>query len=301
MPAMAELRHSELRGVWRENEPLARHTSWRVGGPAEVFYVPADRDDLVSFLQSLAPDTPLTWLGLGSNLLVRDGGVRGVVLCTHGALRGIRVVAPTGIYAEAGVPGAKIARFAAGKNLAGGEFFAGIPGTLGGALAMNAGALGAETWQFVETLETVDRTGAVRTRPPADYEIGYRQVRGPQGEWFLAARLNFMPGSAERSRQAIRELLLQRARTQPLQIANAGSVFRNPPGDYAARLIETAGLKGLRVGGAQVSERHANFFVNNGSARAADIETLIERVRDEVERRHGVRLETEVHIIGDPA
>lgn len=298
---MAEVTSVKLRGVWRNHEPLARHTSWRAGGPADVFYVPADRDDLVNFLRGLAPGTPLTWLGLGSNLLVRDGGVRGAVLCTHGALSGIRRLPPCEIYAEAGVPGAKIARFAAGNNLADAEFFAGIPGTLGGALAMNAGAFGSETWQFIASVETVDRAGTVRTRRPADYRIGYRHVQGPESEWFLAARLRFSPGDGARSRQAIRELLLKRARTQPLQVANAGSVFRNPPGDHAGRLIETAGLKGLRIGGAQVSERHANFIVNTGRASARDIETLIERVRVEVERRHGVRLEPEVHVIGEPA
>jgi UDP-N-acetylmuramate dehydrogenase len=300
MWAMTEVTSVRLRGVWREREPLARHTSWRVGGPADVFYVPADRDDLVNFLKSLAPGTPLTWLGLGSNLLVRDGGVRGVVLCTHGALSGIRHLPPWEIYAEAGVPGAKIARFAAARNLAGGEFFAGIPGTLGGALAMNAGAFGSETWRCVASVETVDRTGTVRTRQPADYRIGYRHVQGPEGEWFLAARLRLVPGDGGQSRAAIRELLLKRARTQPLAVANAGSVFRNPPGDHAGRLIEAAGLKGLCVGGAQVSERHANFIVNTGTASARDIETLIERVRAEVERRWGVRLEPEVHVVGEP-
>lgn len=301
MRAMAEARPIRLHGVWREREPMARHTSWRVGGPADVFYIPADRDDLVNFLQGLAPDTPLTWLGLGSNLLVRDGGVRGVVLCTHGALSGIRFLPPGEIHAEAGVPGAKLARFGAAHDLVGGEFFAGIPGTLGGALAMNAGAFGSETWRCVVNVETVDRNGTVRTRRPEDYEIGYRHVLGPAGEWFLGARLRLAPGDGAKSRAAIRELLLKRARTQPLQVANAGSVFRNPPGDHAARLIETAGLKGLRVGGAQVSERHANFIVNTGTARAGDIETLIERVRAEVECRHGVRLEPEVHVIGEPA
>jgi UDP-N-acetylmuramate dehydrogenase len=301
MRAMAERRLPELRGVWREQEPLSRHTSWRVGGPADVFYVPADRDDLVGFLRSLAPELPLTWLGLGSNLLVRDGGVRGAVLCTHGALRSIRFEPPSAVLAEAGVPGAKIARFAAANNLAGAEFFAGIPGTLGGALAMNAGAFGSETWEFVESVETVDRSGTVRSRRPADYRIGYRDVRGPAGEWFLAARLRFSPGDGTAGRKKIRTLLLERARTQPLQVANAGSVFRNPPGDHAGRLIETAGLKGLRVGGAQVSERHANFIVNTGGGRARDIEALIERVRAEVERQHGVRLEPEVRVIGEAA
>lgn len=289
------------RGRLLLDEPMSRHTSWRVGGPADRLFAPVDREDLVAYLRHLGPAEPVTWVGLGSNLLVRDGGIRGSVICTHKCLRDIALRGERGIYAEAGVPGAKIARFCVRNNLLGAEFFAGIPGTLGGALAMNAGAFGGETWQVVSSVETVDRQGRVRRRSPRDFAVAYRSVQLPQGEWFLAAELELQAGDGEAGRQRIRELLAQRARTQPIQIPNAGSVFRNPPGDHAARLIEACGLKGRCEGGACVSEQHANFIVNRGDATAADIEKLISTVAEEVERRRGVALRCEVRIVGERA
>lgn len=288
-----------LRGSLTYGEPLARHTSWRVGGPAERFYVPADLNDLAQFLQQFPADEPLFWLGLGSNLLVRDGGIRGTVIATAGALAGLAVVDATMVRAEAGVASAKVARFAAERNLAGAEFLAGIPGSIGGALAMNAGAFGGETWGIVAAVETIDRHGVLRRRPPADYDIAYRHVHGPANEWFVAAHFSLAAGESIAARQRIRELLARRGATQPMQSANAGSVFKNPEGDYAARLIEACGLKGTCEGKACVSEMHANFIVNTGSATAAEIETLIARVRDTVLRVHGVQLEHEVRIIGE--
>ena len=203
------------------------------------------------------------------------------------------------LYAESGVSCAKVARSAARAGLCGVEFLAGIPGTLGGALAMNAGAFGGETWQRVVQVETLDRQGQVRVRLPHEFEIGYRQVRGPAGEWFLAAVLTLEPGDIEASRRAIRELLERRAATQPTRQPSCGSVFRNPPGEHAARLIETSGLKGLRLGGAQVSEKHANFIINTGDAKAADMEDLIDEVQRVVEARTGVRLTPEVRMVGE--
>jgi UDP-N-acetylmuramate dehydrogenase len=179
-------------------------------------------------------------------------------------------------------------------------FFAGIPGTVGGALAMNAGAFGGETWNQVEAVDTVDRHGERRTRRRGDYEIGYRTVRGPGGEWFLAATFRF-DRDTESSMATIKALLKRRNASQPLGIPSCGSVFRNPPGDFAGRLIEQAGLKGRRIGGAVVSEKHANFIVNTGKAMAADIEALIEEVRAMVLERTGVRLEPEVRIVGERA
>jgi len=296
---MTALRDTRLRGRLRYGEPMARHTSWRVGGPADRFYVPADADDLAAFLTTLPPDEPVHWIGLGSNLLVRDGGVRGTVIQTSGALKGLARIAPDRVRAEAGVASAKVARFCAGENLAGAEFLAGIPGTIGGALAMNAGAFGGEFWSLVAAVETLDRRGARRMRPAADYTVGYRSVRAPADEWFIAAHLALTPGQSTRSRTLIKSLLARRGATQPTQLPNAGSVFKNPPGDHAARLIEAAGLKGERIGRACISELHANFIVHDGSARAADIERLIEHARATVEARFGVRLETEVRIIGE--
>jgi UDP-N-acetylmuramate dehydrogenase len=289
-----------IRGEMRHNEPMSKHTSWRVGGPADQFYVPADRDDLISFLHDLSPTTPVTWAGLGSNLLVRDGGIRGVIIATHRGLGDIHLLDDDGTYAEAGVPGAKIARYSVRAGLTGAEFFAGIPGTLGGALAMNAGAFGAETWKVVTSVETVDRTGCVHRRSPAEFEIGYRSVVAPRpDEWFIAAELGLIPGDVEGGRRRIKSLLTQRAQTQPVQIPSAGSVFRNPPGDYAARLIESCDLKGVCEGRACVSQRHANFIENRGGATAEQIELLVRRVQREVEMKHGILLEVEIRIIGE--
>jgi len=292
----------ELRGELRENEPLARHTSWRVGGPARRLYRPADAEDLAAFLRGLDPAEPLLWLGLGSNLLVPDDGFQGTVIQTQGCLTGLTRLGPTGIFAEAGASCAKVARFAARHNLVGVEFLAGIPGTMGGALAMNAGAWGGETWPHVQRVRTLDRTGTLRERTPDDYAVGYREVRGPEGEWFLSVDLELQPGDGEAGMERIRTLLDQRARSQPTGLPSCGSVFRNPPGDHAARLIESSGLKGCRIGGAQVSEKHANFIINTGDATAGDIAGLIDHVRREVQRRTGVRLVPEVKVVagGEP-
>jgi len=287
-----------LRGELRYDAPLAGHTSWRVGGRARRLYQPADRADLLRFLLDLAPDEPLLWLGLGSNLLVRDGGFPGTVILTRGCLEGLRRSGADGIQAEAGVSCAKLARFAARAGLTGAEFLAGIPGTLGGALAMNAGAFGGETWPLVRAVETVDRAGEVRGRSSADYRVGYREVQGPAGEWFLEAELALQAGDVTLGQARIRGLLERRAATQPIGLPSGGSTFRNPPGDHAARLIEAAGLKGLRRGGAEVSPKHANFIINTGGARAADIEALIEQVQVEVERHFGIRLVPEVQRVG---
>lgn len=288
-----------LRGELRYDEPLAGHTSWRVGGPAERFYRPADLADLCVFLRQLPSDEPLFWLGLGSNLLIRDGGIRGTVITTQGALSRLELTGPQTLRAEAGVPSAKVARFSVRHHLTGVEFLAGIPGTLGGALAMNAGAWGGETWAWVTAVETVDRQGNVHRRLPGEYEVAYRHVRGPRDEGFVAAHLRLTPGDGTAAQQRLRALLERRAQTQPLGTANCGSVFRNPPGDHAARLIETAGLKGLTVGGARVSDKHANFIINTGGARAADLEALIQRVAATVARVHGIQLTPEVRVVGE--
>ncbi len=280
--------------------PMSKHTSWHAGGPADLFFTPRDVLDLASFLRQLPHSVPMLWIGLGSNLLVRDGGVRGAVVTTHGALSGLERVGVTRIHAEAGVPCARIARQCVKWGLGPAEFFAGIPGTLGGALAMNAGAWGGETWRHVLEVDVMDRGGGRRTRTPADYDIGYRQVRGPADEWFIAARLEFehKPGV---NHAAIRDLLEKRRQTQPIGEWSCGSVFTNPPGDHAARLIDSAGLKGFRIGDASVSDKHANFIINHGAARAADIEALIEHVQRTVNRIHHVLLATEVRIVGEPS
>jgi len=279
--------------------PMSKHTSWHAGGPADIFFTPRDPLDLASFLRQLPPAIPTLWIGLGSNLLVRDGGVRGAVVSLHGALGTLERLSATRIQAQAGVPCARIARQCVKWGLGSAEFFAGIPGTLGGALAMNAGAWDGETWRQVVEVEVIDRRGARHVRTPADYEIGYRHVRGPADEWFIAARMEFerKPGSND---AAIRELLERRKQTQPIGEWSCGSVFTNPPGQHAARLIESAGLKGFRIGDASVSLKHANFIINHGAARAADIEALIVHVQRKVADFHHVELTTEVRIVGEP-
>ena len=282
----------------RRAEPMSRHTSWHVGGPAEVFFNPRDRADLASFLRTLAPGVPIHWIGLGSNLLVRDGGLPGVVISTHGTLDSLARVSENTVRAEAGVACARIARQCIKWGLGPAEFFAGIPGTLGGAMAMNAGAFGGETWQHVTAVESIDRAGRTHRRAPSEYRVAYREVHPPvTDEWFLGADLTFerRPGAHQ---SEVRELLERRKATQPIGEWSCGSVFTNPPGDHAARLIEATGLKGFRIGDASVSQKHANFIINHGAASAADLERLIGHVRDEVARVHGVALHPEVRIVG---
>jgi UDP-N-acetylmuramate dehydrogenase len=286
-----------LRGKLLRNEPLARHTSWRVGGPADRYYKPADVDDLVAFLGTLPEDEPLLWIGLGSNLLVRDGGIRGTVIATHGVLDRLERLDDERVYAGSGVACAKLARRCAKWGLRTGEFFAGIPGTIGGALAMNAGAFGGETWNHVLAVDVVDRNGRRLHREPEEYLVGYRSVEGPPGEWFLGAEFGFAPGQA--GQEEIRDILAKRKATQPIGLPSCGSVFRNPPGDHAARLIEAAGLKGLEFGGARVSEKHANFIISRDGATAADIERLILHVQQTVKDVHGVELIPEVRMAGE--
>jgi UDP-N-acetylmuramate dehydrogenase len=282
------------------NEPMARYTSWRVGGPADRLYIPGGLEDLRAFLQGLPHGEPVHVVGLGSNLLVRDGGVRGSVVLMHDALTNLRFEGEK-VYAEAGVTTAKLARFAAREHLQGAEWMAGVPGTVGGALAMNAGCHGGETWDIVQRAYTIDRHGNLHERSQVDVEVGYRHVSLPGEEWFVAAWFQLHRGDASAAEDKIKALLAKRLATQPLNLPNAGSTFRNPEGDYAARLIEACGLKGYRIGGAQVSEKHANFIVNLGDASAADIEQLIAHVRDTVSRQQGVELQREVKIIGESA
>lgn len=292
-----------LRGTLLRHASLARYTSWRAGGVARQLYLPADRDDLAVFVRQLPADEPLLVLGLGSNTLVRDGGLRGTVVVLHNPGAAL-AVADGMLYADAGVASPKLARFAARHDCAEAEFLAGIPGTIGGALAMNAGCYGGETWRYVVRVEVLARDGRFVVRTPADYAIGYRSVRRADGSApdgiFTAAWFRFPEGEAAAARARIRDLLGKRIATQPLALPNAGSVFRNPPGDHAARLIESCGLKGHAIGGASVSEKHANFIVNpGGHARAADIEALILHVQQTVRARTGVDLETEVRIVGE--
>ena len=283
----------------RRDEPMSRHTSWHAGGAAEIYFTPRDRADLRAFLGTVPEGTPIHFVGLGSNLLVRDGGIRGVVVATQEALLRLERVDATTVYSEAGVACARIARQCIQWQMGGAEFFAGIPGTLGGALAMNAGAFGGETWNCVVSVETLDRHGEQHTRVPGEYSVSYRHVSASHPEeWFAAAHMSFThaPGIDD---SAVRDLLARRRQSQPIGEWSCGSVFKNPPGDHAARLIDAAGLKGTRVGDASVSLKHANFIINHGAATAADLEQLVLQVQSRVKAAHGIALQPEVRIVGE--
>ncbi len=286
-------------GILQKAVPLKDYTSFRVGGPAKQLYQPTDKADLSRLLKTLPPEEPLLWLGLGSNLLIRDGGFLGTVILLQGCLTGIHPLDDTTLRAEAGVSCGTFSRFAAKQNLAGSEFLAGIPGTLGGALKMNAGCHGAETWDYVISAETIDRQGHITTQPAEAFEVRYRHTQLPYEAWFLSADFRFTPGDAKTSLEKIKTLLAHRKATQPIHFPNCGSVFRNPPGTYAGKLIEACGLKGYRIHDAGISEKHANFIINHGHATAQDIEQLIHHIQDTVEKKHHVKLIPEVHIVGE--
>ncbi len=293
---------TELRGQLLSDEPLAKYTSWRVGGAADKLYLPYDKQDLCAFVKSLPENELVFWMGLGSNLLVRDGGIRGVVINTKGRLKNMRLNDDGSVYVEAGVPCAHVARFCIDQGLAGAEFLAGIPGTMGGALKMNAGAFDGETWRIVKSVEMLNAMGDVIQRHPQEFDVNYRSVKNTSisdGEWFLSADLVLTQGDTATSIQKIKTLLEARAKTQPTNQPSCGSVFKNPEGDFAARLIEASKLKGYQIGGACVSEKHANFIINTGGATATDIENLIKYVKRKVQYLHGVELQTEVCVIGE--
>ncbi len=297
---MAAEKIPAVSGELKEQEPLSRHTSWRVGGPAELYFRPADLDDLSLFLRELDAATPVFWLGLGSNLLVRDGGIPGVVIAAAGIFKDLERVAELQVRAGVSLPCTQLARQCVRWGIGPAEFFAGIPGTVGGALAMNAGAHGGETWERVRSVTTIDRQGDVHERSPGEFEIAYRSVAGKEDEWFVEALFEFEAGVGA-SKETLTQMLARRKDTQPLGLPSCGSVFRNPDGDFAARLIETAGLKGHRIGGAEVSTKHANFIINRAAASAQDIETLINHVQHAVAEVHGIDLVREVRIVGEVA
>ncbi len=285
---------------WLEDEPLQQHTTWRVGGPARRFYRPASLAELQRFLAAQAEGEPLLWLGLGSNVLVRDGGIAGTVIATSGGLNTLAQIAPHTVTAGAGLSCAVLARFCARLGLSGAEFLAAIPGTLGGALHMNAGAWGGEIWTLVHSVDTIDRQGRLYHYTPADFDIGYRHAQGPPDQWFVQASLALSADDPAAIKERTHALLAKRRATQPVGQACAGSVFKNPPGGFAAQLIDQAGLKGLRIGPAVVSHKHANFIINEGGASAAQIEALIHAVQHRVAQIHGISLEPEIQILGTP-
>jgi len=295
---------TKYNGILKFNEPMSRHTSWRVGGVADQFYLPDSLIDLSCFLRDLSETENIVMVGLGSNLLVRDAGIRGTVICTSGVLSEIFFLDNDSVRIESGVACPKMAKKCADQALTGIEFLSGIPGTIGGALNMNAGALGHEIWEYVSEVEMITRYGDILKRSKNDFNIHYRHVSGKGfklgvDEWFVSGTFKLDKSDTESSKAKIKKILQHRSATQPTQLANAGSVFRNPDGMFAAKLIEDSGLKGFCIGGACVSEKHANFFINTGTASSKDIESLIDYVSEYIYSQHAVKMIVEIKIIGD--
>lgn len=285
------------------NYPLAPLTSWRIGGNAQIFIQPLDVASLAFYLQQLPPDVPQTWIGLGSNVLVADTGVKGIVICSRSLLR-LEQLPDLSFYADAGVTCAKFSRFCCRAGFDAGAFFAGIPGTIGGALAMNAGAFGGETWEWVERVVVINTKGEIIERTPQEYEVSYRTVKRKtrndtslNGEAFLGAYFKFGHRRSQDGLDKIKNLLKMRAQTQPIGTLNCGSVYRNPPGEFSAKLIEGCGLKGFRIGDASISDKHANFIINHGKATAQEVISLMQTIEKAVELKYHIKLEREVRLI----
>lgn len=290
---------SLLGGRAQRDAPLRRYTTWQVGGPTEVMCL-IDTEAEAGAVLRLMAEAKRPWLvvGKGSNLLVSDDGVTGAVLVFQGDLARIEAVGEMDVTAGAGAALSQVLRFAAARHLSGLEFAAGIPGSLGGAVMMNAGAFGRQMKDVIDAVRIMDQTGAARDLPRQGLSFEYRRLALPDRTLVLAGRLALRPGNRRDIEAEVNRRLLDRRRTQPLSQPSAGSVFRNPPGDHAGRLIESCGLKGLKIGGAQVSEKHANFILNLGNATAADILALMRRVVREVRDKTDVTLRPEIRLVG---
>ncbi len=293
------LRKHQLKNKLYTDHNLAEYTSWKIGGPADYFYQPQDLDDLVAVLTK-GPQTSITVLGGGSNVLVKDRGVRGLVVYLHNSLKVLDDLGKGVIKVGAGVGLARLVQYCGDLGMLDVAFMAGIPGTVGGALKMNAGAYGKFIWSYVRSVATINRMGKIKTRYPEEFLTGYRNIGGlADDEWFIEANLAFDVVDRKLALSEIDNNIQQRKKSQPLDLPSCGSVFRNPPGNYAARLIESAGLKGKAIGGAKVSEKHANFILNFNHATAQDVEQLMQIVVEVVEKNSGIILIPEVHILGE--
>ena len=286
-----------IRGELKQNHNLAPYTSWRIGGPAKYFFQPADVEDLATFLHQLPAAEPIVWLGGGSNVLIPDEGIAATVINVHNRLNKLIQLDDFTIRAEAGVGCARLVQHCVKLGMSDSAFLVGIPGTIGGALAMNAGAHGDAIWNYVLAVETINRAGRVSFRSANEFRAEYRKINGlGQDEWFLAGHFLFTKADKSEARKIMRELLAKRKKSQPLNVFTCGSVFKNPPNDYAARLIETCGFKGKGIGGAKVSEKHANFIMNTGNATAKDIKALMQLIVEHVDQKFAIKLESEVRM-----
>jgi len=280
------------------DESMAKHTSWGIGGCADLFYSPKNREDLVSFLSSIDPNLPITWIGKGTNILIRDGGIRGVVISTKSFLKEIEKTSEYLYKVEAGVACVELALFCQKNGIGPAAFFSGIPGSIGGALTMNAGSFGMETWDLVKEVEVINETGDISFLEKESFDIAYRTVTFPFRLWFLSCSMS-LSSDEQTTKDNLIELRNQRIRTQPLSEDTCGSVFKNPPGNFAGALIDESGLKGFKIGSASISKQHANFIVNEGGATAGDIENLINHTRQVVKKNYEIDLQPEVRIIGE--
>lgn len=289
----------QVRGRVRADAPLAPTSWFKVGGPADVLFRPADAEDLIALLRELPDGTPVTVLGVSSNTLIRDGGIRGLVVKLGRGFTQVEADGADGLIAGAGALCATVAQQAEARKLGGLAFLSGIPGTMGGALRMNAGAYGGETGQAVVWAEAVDPKGKLHRLGPADLGYAYRHCAVPADWVFVRALVRGVPG-AEGIAEEMAAIAKARAESQPLGTATGGSTFRNPPGHKAWQLIDQAGCRGLRIGGAVMSEKHCNFMINEGGATACDLESLGETVRERVLKASGVALQWEIRRLGEP-
>ena len=288
----------EFEDDYSYDESMVKHTSWGIGGCADLFYSPKCREDLVSFLSSIDPNLPIAWIGKGTNILVRDGGIRGVVISTKSFLKEIEKTSEYLYKVEAGVACVELALFCQKNGIGPAAFLSGIPGSIGGALTMNAGSFGMETWDLVKEVEVINEKGGISFLEKESFDIAYRSVTFPFRLWFLSCSM-FLSSDEETTKDNLIELRNQRIKTQPLSEDTCGSVFKNPPGNFAGALIEGSGLKGFKIGSASISEQHANFIVNEGGATARDIENLINHTRQVVKKNYDIDLQPEVRIMGE--
>ena len=291
----------QIKGHIAFDHPMARLNTWRVGGNAECFFEPNDEGDLSFFLSQCVVDQAITFLGLGSNMLIRDGGINGIVITLRKGFKSIEMTSQSSVRVGAGVACGTLARYCLKHHLQGLSFMAGIPGTVGGALRMNAGAFGHSTWDCVHTAETIDDQGETHRYLKDQIKTDYRYTELPAKQWFIFAEFELSQADTNiDQRSEINQLLEQRNVSQPIDTLNCGSVFKNPSNAYAAELIEKCNLKGYSIGDAQVSTKHANFIVNKGNASAKDIEALISYVKETVNQKTKIKLEEEVVIVGEP-
>jgi len=286
-----------VKGNLRKNVSLKEYNTWKVGGKAEYFFEPKNLDDLITFLKNINKKN-VTFLGNGSNVLIRDGGINGFVICLKSSLNNYKLKQNNEFIFEAGLSCMKIAQITARENFTGLEFLCGIPGSLGGALAMNAGCYGGNVWEYVTSVDLIDKKGNILKKTKEDFKISYRKINLDKDLFFISATFSLKENLLKNSSSIIKEYLKDRRSKQPTGQPSCGSVFKNPENSHAASLIDSLGLKEYKIGGAQVSKKHANFIISNKTASSLDIENLIEYIQKKVYEKKKIYLETEVKFIG---